>query len=269
MPVTPRRLSQQGRGARTTAVVEVHGGNLALAGRPVLRDISVSIRRGEVVAILGGNGSGKSTLVRGLLGLATWTSGDVRLFGDSISHFSDWHRIGYVPQLMTATSGVPATVQEVVATGRLAHRRRLVPLRRSDREAVSTAIDAVDLGDRRADALSQLSGGQQHRVLIARALAVEPDLFMLDEPLAGVDHASQVNFVDTLRPRVHGGATVVIVLHEIGPLADLIDRVLLLRDGRLVYDGPPPDDPSLDQLETHHHPGHSVDTVPLQSGWEL
>jgi zinc transport system ATP-binding protein len=262
-------IDSQGPGSPLTPVADVLEGNLALAGRPVLRGINLSVRRGEVVAILGSNGSGKSTLVRGLLGLAAWTSGDVRLFGEPLRSFHQWHRVGYVPQQMTATSGVPATVQEVVASGRLARRRPLVPMGRADRAAVRAALEAVELTDRRSDALSQLSGGQQHRVLIARALAVEPDLFVLDEPLAGVDHASQLNLVETLRPRVQGGATVVLVLHEIGPLAGLIDRAVLLRDGRITYDGAPPDDESLQEFHIHHHLGHSVDTVPLRSGWDL
>jgi zinc transport system ATP-binding protein len=252
-----------------SVVVKAVEGNLALGGRPVLRGINLSVRRGEVVAILGSNGSGKSTLVRGLLGLTPWTSGDIRLFGTPLSDFRQWERIGYVPQLMTATSGVPATVQEVVNSGRLARRRVLLPMRTADRAAVRAALEAVELQDRRSDALSQLSGGQQHRVLIARALAVEPDLFVLDEPTAGVDHASQLNLVETLRPRVDSGATVVLVLHELGPLAAIIDRAVLLRDGRVAYDGPPPDDASLHEFNEHHHARPSSDTVPLHSGWDL
>lgn len=250
-------------------IIQVTDGNLALSGRPVLRGINLTVRRGEVVAILGSNGSGKSTLVRGSLGLLPWSSGDVRLFDTPLPRFRDWQRVGYVPQLMTATSGVPATVGEVVASGRLSRRRLLLPMRPADREAVRRAIGAVDLLDRRSDALSQLSGGQQHRVLIARALAVEPDLFVLDEPNAGVDHSSQVGLVETLRPLVAAGTTVLLVLHELGPLAALIDRVVLLRDGRMVYDGAPPDDVSLEEFHTHHHPDRVVDTVPMRSGWDL
>lgn len=252
-----------------TAIIEVHAGNLALAGRPVLRGIDLSVRRGEVVAVLGSNGSGKSTLIRGILGLVPWSGGSSSLFGTPLEQFGLWRRIGYVPQLMTATSGVPATVQEVVASGRLARRRLLRPLSRSDRTAVKAALDAVQLSARRSDAVSQLSGGQQHRVLIARALAAEPELFVLDEPTAGVDLASQVDLVNTLRPRIEAGGTVLLVLHELGPLADLIDRVVLLRDGRIVYDGVPPDEADLQQFAEHHHAAPAVDTVPLNTGWHL
>ena len=111
----------------STPVIEVTGGNLALGGRPILRTIDLSVRKGEVVAVLGANGSGKSTLVRALMGLSTWTSGEMRLFGKPLNKFREWHRVGYVPQRVTAASGVPATVAEVVASGRLSRRRLLLP----------------------------------------------------------------------------------------------------------------------------------------------
>jgi zinc transport system ATP-binding protein len=210
-----------------------------LGGRPVLRGIDLAVRDGEVVAILGANGSGKSTLVRTALGLVPTVRGEVRLFDTPLDRFRDWRRIGFVPQRATATSGVPATVGEVVAAGRLSRRRPFVPLRRHDREAIAAAVDAVGLAGRLGDGVSTLSGGQQQRVLIARALAGEPDLLVLDEPTAGVDVQSQEAFADTLRGLVDRGATVLLVAHELGPLAELVGRAVVMRDGRLVYDGPP------------------------------
>lgn len=251
------------------SVIEITGGNIALGGRPVLRGIDLSVRTGEVIAVVGSNGSGKSTLVRGLMRLVPWTDGDVRLFGTELTRFREWRRVGYVPQRMTATSGVPATVNEVVASGRLSRRRVLMPMRRADRAAVRAATTAVELGDRQHDAVSQLSGGQQQRVLIARALAGEPELFVLDEPTAGVDHRNQLGLVSTLRPLVEAGATVVLVLHELGPLAELIDRAIVLDDGRVMYDGPVPPDQSLDGFHDHHHAGHQADHVPMRSWWNL
>jgi zinc transport system ATP-binding protein len=252
-----------------TSVIDVTDGSVTLGGRPILRGVDLSVRRGEVVALLGGNGSGKSTLVRGLLGLTPWVRGDVRLFDTPLSRFRDWHRIGYVPQRPSASSGVPATVTEVVASGRLSRRRLLAPLRAADRAQVRSAIEAVELSERRHDAVSQLSGGQQQRVLIARALATQPELFVLDEPLAGVDHRNQVGLARVLRPMVEGGVTILFVLHELGPMVELIDRAIVLRDGRVAYDGPPPDAHELDALHEHHHSRQSPDTVPLQSGWDL
>lgn len=258
-----------------TEIISVSDGNIALGGRPVLRGIDLSVRRGEVVAILGSNGSGKSTLVRGVMGLTQWRSGGVRLFDTPLPRFRDWKRVGYVPQLVTASSGVPATVTEVVASGRLSRRRLLMPMSSADRAAVRSAIRAVELEGKRHDAVSQLSGGQQQRVLIARALASEPELFVLDEPNAGVDHHNQVGLAETLRPLVRQGATVVLVLHELGPLADLIDRAILLRDGRVAYDGPPPGDGEIGAFHDHAHHHLQLggngrtrpDHVPLEGGW--
>lgn len=222
-------------------VVQVSDGAVELGGRPVLRGIDVAVDAGEVVAVLGANGSGKSTLVRAMMGLVPTVRGEVLLFGTPRIRFRDWHRVGYVPQRVTAASGVPASVREVVASGRLSRRRALWPPRREDREAVEQAIAAVGLADKARDGVSTLSGGQQQRVLIARALAGVPDLLVLDEPTAGVDVQSQQVFADALHALVVRGATIVLVAHDLGPLGPLVHRTLVMRDGRVAYDGPPID----------------------------
>ena len=112
-----------------------------------------------MVALLGANGSGKSTLVRAAVGLVLVMSGQVRLFDTPVDSFRDWHRIGYVPQRTTAAGGVPATVREIVASGRLAHRRPFHRSTRADREAVQDAIDLVGLADRAYESVAALSGG--------------------------------------------------------------------------------------------------------------
>ncbi len=250
-----------------TTVIDVSDGSISLGGRPVLRGVDLSVRRGEVVALLGSNGSGKSTLVRGVLGLTPWRRGDVRVFETPLAAFRDWRRVGYVPQRASAGSGVPATVTEVVASGLLAQRRLFMPLKSRQRARVRAAVDTVELTDRRHDAVGVLSGGQQQRVLIARALVGDPELFVLDEPTAGVDHHNQVRLAQTLRELVTRGSTLVLVLHELGPLADLIDRAVLLGDGRVTYDGPPPADAQLAAFHDHHHSHHVPGTVPLESSW--
>ena len=181
-------------------------------------------------------------------------AGNAELFGTPLDRFRDWHRVGFVPQRATAASGVPATVREVVATGRLSSRRPLMPLRRSDKAAIADALEAVGLSDRAHDGVANLSGGQQQRALIARALAGEPDLLVLDEPTAGVDLVSQEAFARTLRTLVDRGVTILLVAHELGPLADLIGRAVVMRDGRIAYDGPPL--ASFAEVgHDHHHPG--------------
>jgi zinc transport system ATP-binding protein len=218
---------------------------------------------------MGANGSGKSTLVRALIGLRPLVGGRLSLFGTPIERFHDWSRIGFVPQRGGAASGVPASVWEVVASGRLTHRRLFRPLSRTDREAIKDALDVVGLADRGGDGVGTLSGGQQQRVLIARALAGEPELFFLDEPAAGVDLANQISLATSLGRLKERGATIVLVAHELGPLAPLVDRAVVMRDGRMVYDGAPLADhavhePAFGDSHTHHHHAshHQHDHVP-------
>lgn len=222
-----------------TAVIEIARGAVELAGRPILRGIDLTVEGGEVIAVLGANGSGKSTLVKAAVGLLPLSAGHVRLFGRSLPQFTDWQRVGYVPQRSTITQGVPATVREVVSAGRLARRRPFRPPRAEDRRAVRDALETVGLSDRAGHQVATLSGGQQQRVLMARTLAGHPDLLVLDEPNAGVDVISQQAIADTLADRARAGATIVVVLHELGPFEPLIQRTVLLREGRITYDGPP------------------------------
>jgi zinc transport system ATP-binding protein len=244
-------------------VVAVRHVEVAYDGRPVLDDVSMSVAAGEVVAILGANGSGKSTLVRAVLGLVPLSGGTAELFGVPQRRFRQWHRIGYVPQRMGATSGVPATVAEVVAAGRLARRGILRPARAADRAAVAAALDAVGLADRAADPVATLSGGQQQRTLIARALAGEPDLLILDEPTAGVDAASQEAFAEALRSFVTGGGSALLVAHELGPLHPIIGRAVVVHHGRIAHDGAVPEpaghhaDPGHDHVHPHAPDEHA------------
>ena len=219
-------------------VVSVRDAGVILGGRPIVRGIDFDVTAGEVVALLGANGSGKSTLVKAMVGLHPLSTGSVTLFGEPVQRFRQWSRLGYVPQRSTLAGGVPATVAEVVGGGRLSRRRPFTPMRRTDREAVRRALATVGLADRAGQQVSTLSGGQQQRVLVARTLAGEPDLLVLDEPNAGVDLASQESIAETLTSLVETGATIVVVLHELGPFAGLIQRTLELAEGRLVYDGP-------------------------------
>nr|WP_129666349.1 ABC transporter ATP-binding protein [Phytoactinopolyspora endophytica] len=222
------------------SVVDARRVTVKLGEQPVLHGVDFHVNAGEVVTLLGANGSGKSTLVRAVVGLVPVAEGEITLFGRPLAGFRDWRRVGYVPQRTTAAGGVPATVTEIVASGRLARRTPFLPASRTDREAIERAIDLVGLADRANDGIDTLSGGQQQRVLIARAAAGEPDLLVLDEPNAGVDRRSQEAFARSLRTFVASGRTVLLVLHEMGPLAPLVDRGVVLDTGRVVHDGPMP-----------------------------
>lgn len=246
-------------------ILSAHNLTIAYDGRSVLRNVSLDIDAGEVVALLGANGSGKSTLVKAILGLIPLTSGSVQLFGEPLPRVRKRWRIGYVPQRVGAASGVPATVREVVSTGRLARRGFLRPSRAADRLAVDSALVAVGLSTLANRPVSELSGGQQQRVLIARALAGQPELLVLDEPTAGVDATSQEAFAAALHQFTRGGGTVVVVLHELGPLEPLITRTVVLQGGAIIHDGPPPAPDSPHAHLGHTHP-HESSAPPR---WEL
>jgi zinc transport system ATP-binding protein len=238
---------------RRTPVIAVRHGVVAYDNRPVLRDLSLTVHPGEVVAVLGTNGSGKSTLIRTILGLVPLAAGTIDLFGTPQRRFRGWARIGYVPQRLGAGSGVPATVAEVVGSGRLARRGILRPPGAADRAAVAEALASVGLADRAGDPVATLSGGQQQRVLIARALAGRPELLVLDEPTAGVDAVSQEAFAEALRTFVANNGTVLLVAHELGPLAPLISRAVVVHGGRIVHDGAVPEPAGHHAAPDHDH----------------
>lgn len=247
-------------------VATVRGAVVTLGDRTVLHGVDLTLSSGEVVALLGPNGSGKSTLVRATIGLLPLTAGEVELFGTPLHQFREWYRIGYVPQRSTAAGGVPATVREVVTSGQLARRRPFWPSSKRDRAAVERAVELVGLSDRLDESVATLSGGQQQRALIARAAASDPDLLVLDEPNAGIDIPSQEAFARALRAFVASGRTVLVVLHDMGPLKQLIDRAVVLDSGRVVHDGPLPVPAAVRQ--SVHDPGqYHVHGQPEQEGW--
>jgi zinc transport system ATP-binding protein len=223
----------------TDPLVQAIGVSYAYNSTPVVVGVDLTVRKGEFVALVGPNGSGKSTLLRVLLGALRPGSGSVRLLGQPASEVSDRWRIGYVPQRPTLAPDVPATVREIVTTGRLARRGWWRPLHGEDLAAADHAIESVGLADLADQPITELSGGQQQRAFIARAFASEPELLVLDEPIAGIDAESQRRFRDSLVHLIgEHGAGVLLVSHELSAVADVIDRVIVLKQ-RVLFDGPP------------------------------
>jgi zinc transport system ATP-binding protein len=220
------------------AVISLRQASFGYGDVEVVSRVDVAVRPGDIVALLGPNGSGKSTLVKGILGLDEHLGGDIELFGVPRDHFRDFTRIGYVPQRHSLSASVRATAAEIVEVGRLPHRPWWRPLSREDRRIVQQSLEVVGLGERAGEDVSTFSGGQQRRVLIARALASQPDVLIMDEPTAGVDAGSQRVLVDVLHRLAARGTTMVIVTHELEALEDLVTRVVCLSGGRVDFDGP-------------------------------
>ena len=174
-----------------------------------------------------------------------------------------------MPQRLAVGGGVPTTVREVVASGRTSRVSRWRRLSKPDWAAIDHALEDVGLVERGRDAVTTLSGGQQQRVLIARALAGEPDVLVLDEPTAGVDADSQDTLAGALGHLSQAGGSVVLVAHELGPLAALIGRAVVLSHGRVVSDGPPPEPVGHHAGPDHKHVHPHADEAATDSGFGL
>lgn len=209
--------------------------------REVLRGLDLALARGELVALLGTNGSGKTTLLRTFAGTLAPDRGTVLFDGRAVG---DWRRqalaqrIAVLPQQLELPAGF--RVAELVAMGRAPHARRLFASSAEDERAIARALldaDAAELADRPAD---ELSGGERQRLLVAMALAQEPDLLLLDEPTLHLDLAHQVALLGAIgRLRDQRGLTVLAVLHDLNLAAAFAPRVAILDEGRVVADGSP------------------------------
>lgn len=235
----------------TPPLISLRSASFGYADRRVVDGVTLAQGPGEVIALLGPNGSGKTTLVKGLLGLSEHLGGDVALFGTPLAQFHDKPRIGYVPQRHSLSASVRATVREIVETGRLPLRPWWRFASAADSAVVDEALDAVGLRDREREDVAALSGGQQRRVLIARALAAQPDVLVMDEPTAGVDTANQRILAEVLARLAARGTSMLIVTHELAALRDVVTRIVCMDGGHVDFDGSPAD-------YQHGHRGHEL-----------
>jgi zinc transport system ATP-binding protein len=223
------------------------------AGQRVLDDVDLRITEGEFVAVAGPNGGGKTTLVRIVLGLERPSQGKAFLFGEPAHRFSRRRTLGYLAQRSELGGDAPTTVREVVSAGRLAVGGMIGPLRRRDREVVADAIERVGLGAVADAPVRTLSGGMQQRAFIAKALAGEPSLLVLDEPTTGVDVESQESLA-VLLSRLYSelGVTILYVSHEFGAVESFVERLVLVRR-TIVFDGSPRELPGVWHDPSHVH----------------
>jgi zinc transport system ATP-binding protein len=212
----------------TQIVLSAEHVSFGFGSEMVVDDVTLRIEKGEFVAVVGPNGAGKSTLIRLFLGLLRPRAGTVRVLGVPPDQLEERWRIGYVPQRPSLPPDMPATVQEVVAAGRLARTGWWRWLGPEDRRAVEHALQSVGLAELRKRRIGELSGGQQQRAFIAKALACEPDILVLDEPASGLDADSRGLFRDSLTHLIREhGAAVLLVSHELGAVARDLDRIVV------------------------------------------
>jgi len=213
--------------------------------RVALRDVSIRAPRGSRVALVGPNGAGKSTLLKAVAGLLPVAAGTIRIYGNPLR--ACHHRVAYLPQRGDIDWTFPITVSRFVLTGRYVHLGWFRRPRARDWEVVDEVLDRLGLGALSDRQIGRLSGGQQQRALLARALAQEADLLLLDEPLNAVDTETRDVIYTVLAELKAEGKTLIVATHDLGRLADAFDVTIHLQNGFLVE---PPENDARDTLVT-------------------
>lgn len=217
-----------------TPIIEVKDVNFGYEGRYVLNNTSVSINKGDFMAIIGPNGSGKSTLMKVCIGLLKPDRGSVELFGTDIGRFKNWEKIGYIPQKATSfNQDFPATVEEVVKVNLYSRVGLMRRISKKHMKKVHEALDLVGMLDYKDRLVGNLSGGQQQRVFIAKSLVSDPEILFLDEPTTGIDASSEKDFYELMVGlNKDKNITIVMVTHDIGAVNKNINRVVCMSNGK-------------------------------------
>lgn len=221
-------------GPAGTAPLAAFQVTVAYRNTPVLTDLSFELPAGSLTAIVGPNGAGKSTLIKSALGLVQPLTGHFKFFGKSFREVDG--RISYVPQRTSVDWDFPVTSLDVVCMGLYRKIGWFRPVRARHRELALEALCEVGMQDFAKRQISQLSGGQQQRVFLARALVQDAELFLMDEPLAGVDVATEKTIIKTLHHLRDQGRTAMVVHHDLDTVSDYFDRVLLLNQ-KVIAEG--------------------------------
>ncbi len=217
------------------APLSIHDMTVAYHRKPVLWDVDLDVPEGQLVAVVGPNGAGKSTLIKAVMGLVPRASGEVLIYGKS--YRKNRHRVGYVPQRETVDWDFPVSALDVVAMGRYRKIGWCRPVTARHRRAAREALDRVGIADLADRQINQLSGGQQQRTFLARALVQEADLYLMDEPFAAVDAATERAIVELLRELRATGKTVLVVHHDLQTVDEYFNHVILM-NMRIVAHGP-------------------------------
>lgn len=206
--------------------IEFHDVTMAYGKKPVLWNVELDIPKGQLVGIIGPNGAGKSTLIKGVMGLMPLSSGWIRIYGKPLK--KQRGLVGYVPQRGSVDWDFPVTVREVVMMGRYGKIGLLKRPQEIDRRKTAEALEKVGMAPFADRQISQLSGGQQQRVFLARALAQESEIYLMDEPFVGVDAATEKAIVTLLKELREEGKTVLVVNHDLQTAQSYFDQILML-----------------------------------------
>jgi manganese/zinc/iron transport system ATP- binding protein len=226
--------------------LELHDLTVSYAKKPVLYGVDVQVPQGALVGIIGPNGAGKSTMIRAIMGLTPASSGWVQIFGETFE--KSRHRVGYVPQREQVDWDFPVNVMDVVLMGRYGRRGWLRRVTKEDQKIAEESLDKVGMLPFRNRQIANLSGGQQQRVFLARALAQQSDLYLMDEPFAGVDATTERAIVTLLQDLQSQGKTILVVHHDLTTAKEYFDHLLLL-NMRLVAFGKTEDVFTVEQLQ--------------------
>jgi zinc transport system ATP-binding protein len=218
---------------QSAPIIEVNHVWAGYDREPVLEDVSLTVREGDFIGLIGPNGSGKTTFFKILLGLLVPWQGSVRIMDSTVQRGRRY--IGYVPQYLECDRSFPITVWEVVMMGRLGHRRLLQRYTEEDEKWVAEALASVDLLSLRHRAIGTLSGGQQKRAFIARALTTDPKILLLDEPMASIDPHMESHMYELLK-ELNRHLTILMISHDIGAIASCVKTVGCL-NRKLYYHG--------------------------------
>lgn len=216
--------------------VEVHNLTVSYGSSPVLWDVDFELPTGKIIGIIGPNGSGKTTLLKTIMGLIDAASGFVKIFDKPLNAIRE--QVAYVPQRESVDWDFPSSVYDVVMMGRYRSKNLFKRATQADKEIVLDAIEKVNLTKFKDRQISQLSGGQQQRVFIARALAQQANLYLMDEPFVGVDAATENSILTLLQEMRSAGKTVIIIHHDLQTVSDYFDYLVLLNN-RLIAKGSP------------------------------
>jgi manganese/zinc/iron transport system ATP- binding protein len=235
VPLPSASVETEGRDHSPDSPLSIHDMTVAYHRKPVLWDVDLDVPPGKLVGIVGPNGAGKSTLIKAVMDLIPRTSGRVRIFGEP--YRKQRHRVGYVPQRESVDWDFPVSALDVVTMGRYGRIGWFKPVLRRHRELARHALERVGIADLAHRQISQLSGGQQQRTFLARALVQEADLYLMDEPFAAVDAATEKAIVRLLQDLRSAGKTCLVVHHDLQTVPEYFDHLRLL-NMRVVAHGP-------------------------------